>query len=74
MKSSSCAALLATVSDSRKMALKLHKQFAHPTAEKLTKLLKYAGMLTDVLEKEIKILSEILIFVVSLKSLVHVLL
>ena len=41
----------------KKVALKLHKQFAHPTAEKLINLLKSARMSSTELENEIRELS-----------------
>ena len=42
----------------KKMASKLHKQFAHPTAEKLIKLLRNANKSSDNLENEIKTYSK----------------
>lgn len=47
--------------DDRKIALKLHSQFAHPTSERLIKLLKNAGSKwssNDNLKKEIRSVSE----------------
>ena len=44
--------------EARKMAEKLHKQFAHPTPEKLIALLKNANASTELLEREIKLVSE----------------
>lgn len=46
------------VKDSKKKALKLHKQFAHPSKEKLLKLIKDAGIRDFELEKEIGKLEE----------------
>ena len=46
------------VSDSKKIAVKLHKQFGHPTANKLVTLVKRAGIVDGELEKRIVEISE----------------
>ena len=50
--------MMTTDNDPHKIALKLHKQFAHPSVEKLTKLLRNANILNKELENEIKSVSE----------------
>ena len=52
------AVYLNTASDCRKTAVKLHKQFAHPTSAKLIKLLRNANINIEDLEREIKAVSE----------------
>ena len=52
------AVYLNTASDCRKTAVKLHKQFTHPTSEKLIKLLRNANINSEDLEREIKAVSE----------------
>ena len=42
----------------RRKALKLHKQFAHPKAEKLIRLIKEAGIKDDKLEEEVRKIDE----------------
>ena len=49
---------MTTSADSKKVALKLHKQFAHPTPEKLIRLLKCAKMNNSDLEEQVKSISE----------------
>ena len=44
--------------DNKKMAIKLHKQFAHPASERLIKLLRDAKKSSVKLEQEIKSISE----------------
>ena len=44
--------------DLRKTAIKLHKQFAHPTADKLIGLLKNAKASSKKLEEEIRDVSD----------------
>ena len=44
--------------NSKKMALKLHKQFAHPSADRLIRLLRDAKKSSVELENEIRIASE----------------
>ena len=46
------------MSDTKKMALKLHKQFGHPTQVKLITLIRNAGIINKMLEKEVKAISE----------------
>ncbi|CAL4122709.1 unnamed protein product, partial [Meganyctiphanes norvegica] len=43
--------------NTRAIAEKLHKQFAHPTADKLIKLVRNSGVKDKLLEEEIKVLS-----------------
>ena len=50
--------MMTTSADSKKVALKLHKQFAHPTPEKLIRLLKCAKMNNSDLEEQVKSVSE----------------
>ena len=44
--------------DDKKIALKLHRQFAHPTSKKLKLIIQKAGINNKNLEKEIDIVSE----------------
>ena len=46
--------MFASSGNHKKMALKLHKQFGHPNAHKLIKLLCNANMSSNEIEKEIK--------------------
>ena len=50
--------MLAKDADPKKMANKLHKQFAHPTPTKLIELMRKAEMSSAEIESEIKIISE----------------
>ena len=50
--------MLLTSSDGRKTALKLHRQFGHPGAERLIRMLRNAEMLDCVMEKEIRNVTE----------------
>ena len=50
-------ALRSLPGDTKKTALKLHRQFAHPGADKLIKLLRDAGYVNKLLENEIRSLS-----------------
>ena len=45
-------------SDPEKVALKLHKQFGHPSAQKLVKLIKNSNFSSPQLEKKIEMVSE----------------
>ena len=52
------AVYLYTASDCRKTAVKLHKQFTHPTSEKVIKLLRNANINSEDVERGIKAVSE----------------
>ena len=44
--------------DDRKMACKLHRQFAHPNPKVLKRIIQNAGVKNKKLEKEIDLLAE----------------
>ena len=50
--------MLVKDTDPKKLANKLHKQFAHPTPTKLIELMRKAEMSSAEIESEIKIISE----------------
>ena len=52
------AVYLNTAYDCRKTAVKLHKQFSHPTSEKLIRLLRNANINSEDLEREINAVSQ----------------
>ena len=47
-----------TEDDKSKIALKLHKQFSHPSSDKLIKLLNDGGINDKILEKEVRKIDE----------------
>ena len=50
--------MLLASSDSNKIALKLHRQFGHPGAERLIRMLRNADMLDNDIEKQIRSVTE----------------
>ena len=51
----------------KNIANKLHTQFAHPTSEKLIKLVRNAGISDKILEKEIAAISQTCIYCLQYK-------